>query len=171
MDMIDQMQTPAEAYSGNVPVRELERKSRKRRLVMPDQARGSKSASLLKPRRTICSFVSFPISSGSCPMSPFSAYIQAAAKGLASSQSCAYLRDALAQNLQFAQCPWLSAGFVESSLIAATTYTDLRTHDHACGCAVEYRRPNFLACYTRTHNERVTRPSAILSSGTKALKI
>ena len=60
-----------EHTSGNVPVRELERKSRKRRPLMPDQARGSRSASMLKPRRSTCSLVSFPSSSGNCPMSAF----------------------------------------------------------------------------------------------------
>ena len=43
----------------------------RRKLLMPDQLRGSMKPSRLKPKRRTCSFASFPISSGSCPVSAF----------------------------------------------------------------------------------------------------
>jgi hypothetical protein len=65
--------------NGSVPVSALHRRSNKRRLAMPDQLRGSINASLLKARRKMCSLLSLPISSGSCPLR---AFLCAAAAGL-----------------------------------------------------------------------------------------
>ena len=65
--------------NGSVPVSALDRRSKKRRLAMPDQLRGSINASLLNAKRTICSLLSLPISSGSCPLR---AFLCAAAAGL-----------------------------------------------------------------------------------------